>query len=370
MKILIINTVCGIRSTGRIATAMAEEYILQGHECVIAYGREAVPQQYRKISYRIGTDFGIYTNALKARFLDNEAFNAKRATKKFIKWANSYDPDVLCLHNLHGYYINIKLLFDWIKSRPKMQVKWTLHDCWAFTGHCAHFSFVGCHRWKTGCHNCPQLKKYPAGLFLDGSKKNYLRKKACFGGVENMTITVPSHWLANLVKQSFLGEYPVEVVHNTVNTQVFKPTESDFRQSYGLQDKYIVLGVATAWDDRKGLCDFIKLSKLLDKHCKVVLVGLDEKQIKKMPEDILCIPRTNSVKELAEIYTAADLFLNLSREETFGLTTVEALSCGTYPIVYKNTACEEVVNCYGGMAVEQDVNEVVKAIKSFYKKSE
>ncbi len=362
MKILIINSVCGYGSTGRIVTDLAKQYIAEGHECRIAYGRKDVPEEYRDISYRIGTYWNVRFNALKARIFDNEAFNAKNETKKFIKWANNYNPDIVWLHNLHGYYINIELLFEWIKTRPHMKIKWTLHDCWAFTGHCAYFSYEKCDKWKNACHHCQQKRRYPSGILFDSSKKNFLRKKECFSGVKNMTLITPSYWLKSLAKESFLGRYPIEAVHNTIDTSVFKPTKSEFRKRYNLNDQIIVLGVASIWEERKGMDVFVELSKCLEAPYRIILVGLTEKQMKKMPDNILCLPRTNSKKELAEIYSAADVFLNPSKEETFGVTTIEALSCGTYPIVYKGTACEEVVGHYGGIAVEQNLSAIVKAI--------
>jgi glycosyltransferase involved in cell wall biosynthesis len=324
----------------------------QGHTCRIAYGREPVPEKYQDISYRIGSDLEVKANAMQARALDNEGFCAKSATKKFLKWADNYNPDVLWLHNIHGYYLNIELLFDWIKQRPHMQVKWTLHDCWAFTGHCSYFSYVGCHRWQEECHNCVQKKEYPQSLLADRSAENFRRKQKAFCGVPNMTIITPSQWLADLVKQSFLKEYPVEVRHNTIDRSVFKPTASNFRERMGLMDKKIVLGVASVWDRRKGLADFVRLSGLLPEQYQVVLVGVDESQGKILPANIVQIRRTNSARELAEIYTAADVFVNPSREETFGMTTIEAMACGTPAIVYENTACEEVVRTYGGIATE------------------
>ena len=188
MKVLFINSVCGIRSTGRIVSDLADHYMSQGHEVKIAYGREAAAEKYAHISYRIGTDADVKINALKARLLDNDGFNALRQTKKFIEFANDYNPDVLWLHNLHGYYINIDLLFDWIKQRPEMRILWTLHDCWSLTGHCAHFDYAKCSRWKDGCGNCPQKNVYPASWILDRSRENYRRKKAAFCGVEDLTL--------------------------------------------------------------------------------------------------------------------------------------------------------------------------------------
>jgi len=362
--------VCGIRSTGRIVAQLAQDYIANGHECRIAYGRENVPAQLESIAVRIGTEMNVKCQAAQARLLDNEGLNAKRATKRFLTWANTYNPDVLWLHNLHGYYLNIELLFDWIKSRPHMQVKWTLHDCWAFTGHCAYFSYIGCESWKNGCGNCCQLSKYPTSLFLDRSGKNYQKKKKAFCGVANMTLITPSQWLAELVKESFLKEYPVEVRYNTIDTTAFLPTPSNFRERYRLADRKIVLGVAAFWEERKGLSDLLRLADMLPRDYQVVLVGIDEKQAKKLPGSVLCLPRTNSAYDLAKIYTAADVFVNPSKEETFGLTTIEALACGTPAIVYKDTACEEIAHQYGGFVVDQDVFAIKSAIDMILKDAE
>lgn len=343
MKILLINSVSGIRSTGRIVAELADKYISEGHECKIAYGRGEVPSNYKNISYRIGTDLSVMLNALKARFFDNEAFNAKRETKKFIKWANNYNPDVLWLHNLHGYYLNIELLFDWIKSRPQMEVKWTLHDCWPFTGHCPHFTLAKCEQWKSCCYNCSQTKEYPKGMLLDNCRNNYQKKKNAFCGVNNMTLITPSNWLAGLVKDSFLKDYPVEVVHNTIDKNVFKPTAGDFREKNNLRNKFIVLGVASAWSDKKGLADFIKLSEMLDDRYVVVLVGLTAKQIKNIPENIISVERTNSAVELAHIYTTADVFLNLTYEDNYPTVNLEAQACGTPCITYNTGGSIESV---------------------------
>lgn len=370
MKYLFVNSVCGIRSTGRICTDLAQQLEKQGHICKIAYGRvDEVPEAFRKYAVRIGSDLDLKVHALQTRLLDTHGFGSRAATERFLRWAEDYGPDVLWLHNLHGYYIQVEMLFDWIKRHPEMQVKWTLHDCWAFTGHCAHFTAVGCEQWKTQCRQCPQLRRYPTCYGFSDVKRNYERKKKAFTGVRNMTLIVPSHWLESRVKQSFLRDYPVEVQYNKVNIQVFKPTESDFRQRYGLEDKKMVLGVATAWSNRKGLDVFEKLASMLDEQHVIVLVGLSKKQIEQLPPGILGIEQTHDVKELAGIYTTADVFVNPSVEETFGLTTVEALSCGTPVIVYEDTACAEVVGQTGGQIVPQNVEAVYGAILASEKKS-
>ena len=358
MKVLFINSVCGIGSTGRICGELADELTAQGHECKIAYGRDGfIPEKYRHYGVRIGDDLSVRLHGVRSRILDDHGMGSRAATKKFLKWAEEFRPDLLWPH-----YIHYPMLFDWIKKHPDMQVKWTLHDCWAFTGHCVHFKTAHCEKWKTGCSHCPRKHDYPASMLVDNSAANYEHKKAAFCGVRNMTLITPSQWLADLVKQSFLGGYPVEVNYNPVDASVFKPTPSDFRQKHGLENQKIILGVASTWDERKGLKDFCRLAQMLDESYAVVLVGLNDKQIQSLPAGMLGISRTNNVTELAEIYTAADIFVNLSLEETFGMTTVEALYCGTQAVVYKGTACEEIVDLYGGMAVEQGLENIYSVL--------
>ena len=362
MKVLMINSVCGIRSTGRICTDLAEKFIADGHTVKIAYGREIVPDKYKPVSIRIGNKKSVDISGIKSRLLDNEGFNSIDATKKFLKWADEYNPDLLWLHNLHGYYINIELLFNWIKSRPDMQVKWTLHDCWAFTGHCAYFTMAKCEKWKTECDNCVQSKKYPKSLFADCSKKNFNKKKEIFNNVKNMTLITPSEWLAGLVKQSFLKDYNVEVVNNTIDTEVFKPRESDFRQRYNLNGKKIVLGVASSWGKAKGLDDLVELSGLLDNDYRMVLVGLTKKQAENVPDSIIKIIRTNNAVELAEIYSAADVFVNPTHQDNYPTVNLEARACGTPVITYNVGGSPESAG-YEHIVDENDILGIVTKIK-------
>lgn len=395
MRVLLINSVCGIRSTGRICTDLAQKFEKEGHEVKIAYGRvEEVPEQFQKYAVKIGNDLDLKLHALRTRILDEHGFGSKKATKVFLKWADQYNPDLLWIHNIHGYYINVELLFDWIKRRPDMQVKWTLHDCWAFTGHCAHFVAVGCEQWKSQCIMCQEKYSYPACKFKSNCKDNYLRKKNAFTGVKDLTLITPSKWLADLTRESFLKEYPAEVHYNTIDTNIFKPTPSDFRIKYGLENKKIILGVASTWTERKGLFDFIILSKLLDFNYVIVLVGISQEELKTRKVDIiyneklnagsadvneivettagiaipldinilyriitgqesiddnmknaeiLCIPRTNNPKELAEIYTAADVFVNPTYEDTYPTVNLEAKACGTKVITYNIGGCIETL---------------------------
>ena len=335
MKVLQINSVCGIRSTGRICTDIADILQQQGHDCKIAYGRCEVPEKYQKYAVKIGSDFDVNCHAIMSRIFDNAGFKSKKVTEKFIKWIKKYDPDIIHLHNIHGYYINIEILFRYLAEADK-PVIWTLHDCWAFTGHCSYFSASGCEKWKTGCEHCQLKKEYPTSNVCDRSRINWAKKSELFTSVKNMNIITPSEWLADLVKKSYLGKYPVSVINNGIDLDIFKPTKSDFRKKNCLQDKKIILGVASIWDARKGFDDFIKLSKVIDDSYRIVLVGLAEDQIKMLSDNMLGITKTNSTKELAEIYTAADVFVNFTYEDNYPTVNLEAQACGT-PVITYNT---------------------------------
>lgn len=341
MKVLMINSVCGIRSTGRICTDIAEVLEANGHETKIVYGRERVPQIFEKYSVRIGNEFDIKCNALKARFFDNEGFNAKNMTKKLIAYIDDYKPDMIHLHNLHGYYVNIELLFTYL-SHTHIPIVFTMHDCWAITGHCAYFTMEKCEKWKVeGCSKCPQKKKYPSSYVCDSSARNWTKKKHLFSLLPNMMIVTPSKWLAKLVSTSYLQKNPISVIPNGIDINVFRLTESDFRTRYRVKDKKIVLGVASIWDERKGLPDILKLSELLDEKYKLIIVGLTKKQIGKLPSNIIGIEQTNSIKEIAEIYTAADVFFNPTYEDNYPTTNLEARSCGTPVITYRTGGSPE-----------------------------
>ena len=363
MKILMINIVCGIRSTGRICTDLACELEIQGHEVKIAYGRYEVPDKFQKFAVKIGSDFDVKLHALKARLFDSCGFGSKNATKKFIAWVKNFNPDVIHLHNIHGYYINIEILFDYLRTCGK-KIIWTLHDCWAFTGHTAYCEALNCEKWRTGCGSCPGLKNYPKS-FIDRSAENWHKKKNLFQNIPNMTIITPSNWLAGLVKKSFLSDYPVKVINNGIDTSKFFNIKSDFRKTYGLENKFLLLGVATAWDEMKGLNDYIKLSEKLSDDYKVVLVGLTPEQIAKLPKNILAIERTNNINELAKIYSAADLYVNLSYSESFGLTNLEALACGTPVLAYDSGGNSE--SALNGIIIPRgNILKAAEEIKKFF----
>ena len=341
MKVLQIN-IFGNLSTGKIACQLAREYEAKGDTCYVAYARGTIPGDIK--SYRIGNKFDVYKHAFLSRLTDSCGFHSAHATKKFIKWIKEYNPDLIHLHNIHGYYINIKLLFEYLKESKK-KVYWTLHDCWAFTGHCCYFDYVKCDKWKTHCENCPQKSSYPKSFFSK-AKRNYNKKKLLFNSLDSnqLKIITPSKWLANLVKQSFLSKYEVEVIYNKIDLSLFKNTPSDFKEKYGINNKKMILGVASTWDKRKGLDTFIELDKKIG-HDKVaiVLVGLNKKQKKYIEKNtnIIGLERTKTQKELVEIYSAADLFFNPTLEDNYPTVNLEAQACGTKVLTFDTGGCSE-----------------------------
>lgn len=361
MKVLQINSCCGCGSTGRIAVDLYKVLKKYNHDCIIAYARDFF--SYGGTSIKIGTQMDVRFHALYARLTDKCGFASKTATKRLITQIKEYNPDIIHLHNIHGYYINIEILFDYLKVANK-PIIWTLHDCWAFTGHCAHFDFIGCDKWKSNCNNCPQTKEYPASFIRDNSSWNYNKKKKLFTSVKNMTIVTPSVWLSDLIKQSFLRNYPIKIINNGIDLSFFKPTRSNFRSKYNLEHKFIVLGVAGVWNYKKGFKDFIKLSTLLDDKYRIVLVGLSKKQIEQLPSNIIGISKTNNIKELAEIYTAANVFVNPTLEDNFPTTNLEALACGTPVVTYETGGSTESINESCGFVVKKgNINEIFERIK-------
>ncbi|MEE0914253.1 MAG: glycosyltransferase [Ruminococcus sp.] len=365
MKVLQINSVCGIRSTGRICTDIAEILERDGNSCIIAYGRELVPEKYKRFSLRIGTDFDVNNHVMQTRIFDKNGFASKKATKAFLNQIDDYDPDIIHLHNIHGYYINIQLLFSYLKKSDK-PIVWTFHDCWPFTGHCAYFDYIGCNKWKNeGCYQCPQKNKYPKSSFFDNSKNNFLIKRELFTDIKNLTIVTPSKWLAKLVEESFLSNYPVKIINNGIDLDIFKYKQNNFRERFNLLNKKIILGVASAWGKRKGLYDFFDLARMISDDFVIVLVGLEENQIKKYTNfnNIICIPKTNNTAELAEIYSSADVFINPTYEDNYPTVNLEAQACGTPVITYETGGSIESVPD-SNIVKKGDINGLFNLIKS------
>ncbi|PQD96173.1 glycosyl transferase [Pradoshia eiseniae] len=366
MKVLQINSVCGVGSTGRIAVDLYKTLEHRGYEGCIAYGRGIAPKGVNTI--KIGNKVDLYHHVLKTRILDRHGFASTKATQEFVTKVKEYDPDIIHLHNIHGYYLNIEVLFKYIEEARK-PVIWTLHDCWPFTGHCGYFDFVGCERWKSECHHCPNKRVYPESLILDNSIENYRKKKDLFTSYKNITFVTPSKWLAGLVKDSYFGSYDVKVIPNGINLDVFKPKKNDFKMRYQIENKFLILGVASVWDRRKGLDTFIQLSKELDSKYQVVIIGVTTKQKELLPDNIIGITRTDNVEELVSIYSAADVFVNPTLEDNFPTTNIEALACGTPVITYDTGGSPESIDSSCGMVVQKNsIERLIDSIKKIPEK--
>lgn len=365
MKIVQINTVYKYGSTGRLAYNLQQYLKEHGQECIALYGRGVASSD--EMSFKTAGDFGVRMHALRSRFTDKQGLYSKFSTKRLIRKIQDYCPDLIHLHNLHGYYLNYKLLFDFLAEYRK-PIVWTLHDCWAFTGHCSHFDLIGCERWKTGCEKCPQKKEYPKSIFLDHSAANYNLKKEFFSKPETISIVTPSDWLKTKVSESFLNRYPVTVIHNGIDRRIFQFQDGAFKEKQHIETKKMILGVANVWDERKGFGDFLKLSRLIDDDAVIVLVGITQKQKKSLPRNIIGILKTQSMRELAEIYSAADVFFNPTYEDNYPTVNLEALSCGTPVVTYDTGGSVEVIKNNGAIVNKGDLEGAREALLTWSEK--
>lgn len=346
-KLLQIDSCLNMLSTGRITESIGRLAIEQGWGCHIVHGARYARPGSCMHSIQSVSKWGEYKHFAEGLLFDNHGLASRRETKKVIEKIKEIKPDVVQLHCVHGYYINYKLLFEYLNT-TNIPVVWTFHDCWAFTGHCAHFVTVGCEKWKNeGCHDCPLKGDYPKSL-VDCSKRNYTLKKTLFTANNSLHIVSVSEWLADLTRQSFLKEKDIRVVRNGVDINTFKPLNNK------KTDKYRILGVSGVWNKGKGLFDFYKLRELLDRdRYEIVLIGLTKDQITEIPEGITGIERTNSVAELAEYYSSANVFVNPTYADSLPTVNMEALACGTPVITYKTGGSPEIVDKKTGVVVEQ-----------------
>ena len=352
MKIVEINA-SNYGSTGNIMIGITEHLRESGHEVLVCYPATSRNQARTVegacvIGTRIGRNIGLNLSKWTGR--EDRLF--RFATRKLLRTIDRFQPDVIHLHNIHGWYLNFPMLFDYIK-RKHVRVVWTFHDCWPVTGHCPHFEMIGCDKWKTRCGDCPIYRDYPESR-VDNSRRLHTIKKQAFLGVENLTIVTPSRWLADIAGQSYLKDYPVEVVHNGIDLDIFKPVPSDFRQRFQCENKKLLLGVAFGWNKRKGLDVLVRLAKDLDDAYQIVLVGTDEAVESNLPEKIIAIRRTHSREELAAIYSAADLLVNPTREDTFPTVNMEALACGTPVLTFSTGGSPEILDNTCGCVVRKD----------------
>ncbi|WP_027727323.1 glycosyltransferase [Treponema sp. C6A8] len=360
-KLLQINTIINSGSTGHIAESLGEFVIADGWESYIAYGRN--PRESASHSIKIGNKFDIFWHVFVTRVFDLHGLASLGATKKLIRKIETIKPDVIHLHNIHGYYLNYKILFNYLAIKG-IPIVWTMHDCWAITGHCPHYTFVKCKEWqfKEGCRTCPQKKRYPSCILFSNVAYNFRNKRKYFNllAENQLTIVTPSKWLSDEMGKSFLKHYSRKVIYNGINIDVFKPYPIT-----QINEKNIILGVASVWNEEKGLNDFLELSKLIDDEYEIVLIGVEDKIIKELPENIKGIKRTESKEELAQWYSRSLCYFNASVEETFGMTCIEAQACGTPVVAYNSTAIPETFSENTGIMVEtRNIKKVYEAIKT------
>lgn len=360
MRVLQINTVSGYGSTGRICSDLALVLKKNGHECFIAYGQG---KSNDESTLKIGSKIENHFHNIFSRLSGKQAYFSTNGTNQLITYIQKIKPNLIHLHNLHGNYLNIEILFKFL-SKAEIPVVWTLHDCWAFTGKCTHYTEMGCYKWQTECHHCPQVKKYPPSLLFDQSGKMFWDKKKWFTSVKNMTLVPVSNWLASEVKNSFLQNIPVVPIYNWIDHSIFKPINENLKVKYGIDErKFVILGVSAGWKKNNNkLNDFIHLANLISNDMQIILVGKARAGI--IPKEILHIPYVHGTDILAEIYSMADAYVHVSTEDTFGKVIAEAMSCGTPAIVYNSTACPELIGEGCGFVVEKrNVSEINNALQ-------
>ena len=372
-KLLQINPVIRVNtSTGRIMQEIGELAMQNGWECHIAYskGRDGI-RECRSDIIPVGNKWSTAWHGIETRLFDRHGLASSHATRQFVRKIEEIRPDVVHIHNIHGYFLNYQILFDYL-SKAGIPVVWTVHDCWLYTGHCYYYSFAGCDRWQTGCHHCPQKKEFPTSLFYDRSRRNFEDKKAAFTSMplDGMTIVPVSEWIRNEMRRSFLSAYPFRVIHNGINTDIFNIYDDrQVRNTFGLGNRHILLGVASIWSREKGLDDFIRMADMLNEDEVVVLVGIKPEDRKRLPDNVVGIARTENIRQLAELYAAADVFVNPTWQDNYPTVNMEAIACGTPVVTYRTGGSVEVITPATGMIVEQgNLNELLKSIREIESK--
>lgn len=378
MRVLQINTTVNFGSHGKIAEQIGQLVLDKGGESFFAFGRDTNSSKSTKI--KVGNKIDFYHHVLISRVFDRHGFGSKRSTESLIKKIHAVNPDIIHLHNIHGYFINIRILFEFL-SKFNKPVVWTLHDCWSFTGHCAFYTFVKCDKWQKHCEKCPQINSYPKSWVVDNSDLNFREKKKLFNSLNRLIIVPVSYWLSGELSNSFLKRKSKRVIQNGVDLEVFKPKipSYSFYQKYGLsKNKKYILGVASIWENRKGFSDFLILSDLIPIDYEIILIGLTKRQLEtiKPHKNIRGFLRTGNASELASFYSLAMVFFNPTREDNYPTTILESLSCGTPVITYDTGGCKESVQENLGYVVQQGdfvsvlnaINEITSLGKNHYSK--
>lgn len=364
--LLQINVDANNGSNGSIARDIGSIALAKGWKSYLAYGRRAIPSDSELI--RIGNNVDIGIHGVISRLFDLHGLGSIISTFFFLRKVKRIKPDIVHLHNIHGYFINYRMLFNYL-DKEKIPIVWTFHDCWPFTGHCGHFIGFNCYRWQKKCGKCPAKKSYPASFFLDNSANNYSLKKRLFTSLPTIHVVTVSNWLKSVVEQSFFKKYDITTIYDGIDIDSFKYTESNLKEELGVLGKYVLVAAAANWSKSKGWDDYLAISKVLPDNYVIILIGVNPSQIANLPSNIIGIPHVEGREKLAEYYSIADILLNLSYAETFGMTTAEAMACGTPGISYNITACPELLTPETGIVVEPgNIQQVLNAIEQIIRK--
>ncbi|MDP4119998.1 MAG: glycosyltransferase [Bacillota bacterium] len=366
MKILLINAVYKTASTGRSIAQQEEYYNSIGNQVFIA----ASIIEKSETHFPIGTSNDHKIHGLLSRITGKQAYFSKSATKRLIKWIETVKPDVIQINNVHSNYLNFPGLLKYI-AKNDIPTVLVLDDCWHYTGKCCHYTTQGCYRWQSGCGKCPQLNNWNKSWLFDRTKKILNDKQKLFSKISRLGVIGVSDWIISEAKKSVLKNAKmIQRIYNWVDLDTFKPTikRDDLKEKLNLAGKFIILGVAMKMDESKGLSSFDKLADSLDDNFQIVLVGNCDTN--KHHPKIKYIERTNSVSELSDFYSIADVLIQFSEEESFGKVCAEALSCGTPIIVSNSTASPELVgeNC-GYVIPPKNVQQAINSITEIQQKT-
>lgn len=358
MKIMFINSVVDFGSTGRIVRALANEFKKNGHQVKIAYGRNEMKGAPDAVF--IGNRWSTYFHVGMTRLFGNAGLHSKKSSERLIQEIKVFQPDLIHIHNLHGYYLHVPYLMEFLKTYPAKYV-WTLHDAWSISGGTANFNYLGCEKWEDGCVITKDPRDYPAAYVFPNQERNFAWKKKYFSDIPNLSLVSPSHWLKNLCNESFLRQYEHEVIPNGIDLNRFR-IKKDFENKFPhLQDKFIILGVASYWGKSKGLDHFIELAQKLDNDARIILIGLDEKNKRKLDPKIIAIPRTNDLEELVDYYNLADVFMNPTLDDNFPTTNLEALACGTPVITFNTGGSPEAIDESTGIVTKEKTADALRS---------
>lgn len=357
-KLLQINVTANWGSTGKIAELCNQYAACKGWYIYVAYGRYMNPGQSELIC--TSSKWDVYEHYSEHRIFDNEGLASRGCTKRLVEEIKRIQPDIVHLHNIHDHWLNYQILFEYL-NQTDIKVVWTFHDFWAITGHCSHFVQAKCSQFMTECIDCPYTRGHLLPL-VKGTKRNFNLKKCLFTANQNLHIVSVSDWVGENVAKSFLRDKDLRVIHNGVDTEVFKPTllqnlsepsEQVLTFQNLIQGNFVIIAVSSQWKSgSKGLDDYKAMAKILKEDEIIVLVGVPEEISKDFPQNIIGIKRTNNQQELAALYTRADVVCSFSSAETFGLTIVEGYACGTPAVVYDNTAPPSLITPETGLVVE------------------